>query len=189
MNVTNAIAFYNSARTEMLERMKIRDNLMIVYIGVVITIFTIAINTGKCHILYCIPYFGLGISFLVSQHYEGIGKLALFCAKEIGQFLKKNNAYAPQWDGSEILLKHPAWAVIVRGCSHGILLGLPSLMALVYNKQELVTSQGPYVHFLWFLGIICVLGTFLLLIISHVKRINLYKDWPKNKQPDMPTEE
>ena len=105
MPANSAREFYRSARDEMLTRMRIRDNILIVYLGAVSTLFAIAIKATNPEILFCIPYLALGAGLLVCQHYCVMGHLAHFCVTEIAHALEQENAHAPQWDRSATFME------------------------------------------------------------------------------------
>ncbi len=179
MPADSAREFYRSARDEMLTRMRIRDNILIVYLGAVSTLFAIAINSAHPEILFCIPYLALGAGLLVCQHYCVMGHLAHFCVTEIANVLEKQNAHAPQWDRSATFHELTSWSIQVRCISHMILLCLPGVMALMMNSKHVLDSPFPFGQ-LWWFSLLCILATLVLLAVTHWRRYRLYhsKDWP-----------
>ena len=187
MSTELAKELYRSAREEMLVRMKIRDNILIVYLGAVSGLFALAVNSKTPEMLFCVPYLGLGASLLVCQHYSVMGHLAKFCVVELGKFFKKNQIEAPQWDASGTFHELTSWSIVVRAISHLLLLCIPAIVALAFNSKHALNSPFPYGP-LWWLSLLCLFGTAAVLLGTHYHRQKLYNgpEWPwidKEKTP------
>ena len=62
---------YDAARQEILLRMRLRDQALLVYLALVGTIFGVSLSNqdeGGEYILMTIPYIALGVAIIVSQH-------------------------------------------------------------------------------------------------------------------------
>jgi hypothetical protein len=86
------IALYNTARQELIERIKLRDGALLGYITIVGTTFgiTIANKVGSQFdfdgylINLAIPFLCVIFTLVILQHHIVIGKLAAFTQKEMG---------------------------------------------------------------------------------------------------------
>jgi hypothetical protein len=116
---------YESARLELIERIKLRDHSLLVYLGVVGTILSAALAMpAKLEILLSIPYIALGVAVIISQHNEVIGSLGDFCARELEPFLRNLQPPedAPQWDNSAALHDYSMQAIKLRSWGHFLLI-------------------------------------------------------------------
>jgi len=185
MKVEAAIKFYEAAREEMMKRMKIRDNILIVYLGVITSLFAVAIKMNSYNILLSVPFLTLGASLLIAEHYVAMGRLSFFCASEIAAFLIENKINVPQLDTSETYYKFTKFSVYARCVSYLILTELPPIMALCYNKQHALNSPFPE-GVLWWFGLICIILLLVLIIGIHIARWLLYKNekwfWTNKKR-------
>lgn len=116
----SARKFVELAKHEAIERIRLRDNVLLLYLGAVATIFSLALNKTNAEMLLSIPFLALGATVIVCQHNLVIGDLSVFCAFEIGAFLRSLNPSedAPQWDGSKSLKTWHSCAIRMRTIGH-----------------------------------------------------------------------
>src|SRR5689334_15325438 len=83
-----ALEFYKTARAELIERIKLRDAALFLYIAAAATIFA-AVLSGKASraTLVVVPFVALGATIVIAQHHQVIGDLGLYCGKELDYFL------------------------------------------------------------------------------------------------------
>lgn len=102
-----AAQFHNSARTEIIDRIKQRDTALFLYLAGTATLFGLSFSSRLRPVLYAIPLLGLGASQVFSQHSVVIGALGRYLGLELDQWLRRSfpNLDIPiQWDNSESLL-------------------------------------------------------------------------------------
>ena|GEM_PF-2235543 len=167
---------YESARMELIERIQLRDNVLLLYLGAVGTIFGVSIGTtARLEILLVIPYLALGASTIVSQHHAMIGSLGDFLAHEIEPFLREIGEYAPQWDTSEALKASSNMSTLMgRTLGHLLLIIIPPIAGLSLNWRH-----GFYLTFpeglLWWSGVILTGMSIFGIWESHQWRMKLYR--------------
>ena len=87
---------YEMAQQEIQEHLQLRDNVLLVYLGAIGTIFGVALGTNAdMKILLVIPYLALGSSVIVSQHNALVGSVESYIVSELEPFLKKIGEHAP----------------------------------------------------------------------------------------------
>jgi ABC-type dipeptide/oligopeptide/nickel transport system permease component len=184
-NVETARKNYEVAHHQLIARVHMRDNVLLVYLTAIGTIFSVALsiifgakstNDEIKKILLTIPYLALGCSVIVSNHNIIIGALLNFCSMEIRPFLQNitPSEYAPQFDTSEYFEKSRILTLCFRTLGHGIILLTPCIVALYLNwKGSSLFSQ----ELLWWLAAGCTLFTLIIIIITFIIR----KKWQKEQ--------
>ncbi len=170
-----ALAFYQSARDEMLMRIRERELAMYVWLGALGTIITVAFKDGATSnykILLVLPALALGIAMRTNQHEMLIAALAAYCKTEIGLFLKDGrDRRLVHWDESVALQKRQEWVVILRNVVTFSLLILPSVLALVLNYKDLGTQHALFLS-AWISGLVFTVIVGLLEFQSLASRLN-----------------
>ena len=178
-NEQTIIAFYNTARQEILTRIKLRDNTLLFFIGVSSTIFAIPlVFESKSNLLLAIPYLSLGISLIVAQHNDIIGSLAAYLNKEFTKVKKKVGV--SHWDDSVCLHDFHKHAMLYRSFGHLTILLLPTGISLYQNKSMVSGTNGEKLMF-W--G--SVLSAFIVIslsVSSYITRRRLIKSKRKVSQ-------
>lgn len=170
---------YESARSELILRVRLRDNALLFYLAAVGTLFGLGIGLqSKPEILLTIPFVALGTGIIVAQHHEVIGALGFFLAHELDDFLKelKPPEKAPQWDNSLALKNHANTSMFYRMWSHLALLIAPCITSLGINYKHGIHSAFPYGP-LWWFCLICSLIMVYIIMNSHKRRLKLYEDY------------
>jgi hypothetical protein len=171
----SARTFYESARQELIQRIQLRDNVLLVYLGAIGTIFSVSLGTTvKPEILLVIPYLALGASVIVSQHNAVIGSLGIFLVFEIGPFLQKLKEGAPQWDNSASLHEYSTRAIWMRSFGHFLLIIVPPVAALSINWQSGFYGSFPE-NPIWWVGVLSTVASIYIIIEAHYWRKKLFK--------------
>jgi len=158
--VDTAIKNFEIANNQLTARVRIRNNVLLVYLTVTGTIFSIALGTtAKPEILLAIPYLALGCAIIVSHHNILIGALLDFCSKEIRGFIRKNSSKdeAPQFDSSESLKKYFSPTLKLRTWGHAIIIIIPTIVSLAFNWSHAIGSAFPLGPAWWFAAV-CGIG-------------------------------
>lgn len=193
-NDDTARAYYNSARTELIERIRLRDQIFVFYLAGVVAIFGLALGApNRTDILLFVPFIGLGGSIIISQHFAVIGALAAYCVLEVGPFLRSDRSAEdpPQWDASEALSSYHDAAIAMRTWGHVLLILLPSGCALGLMWRHGIFSPFP-LGTLWWVGLGCVLISGVVVWRTHQFRKSLHEKISENKKsskkaPEPPT--
>ncbi len=169
---------YEMARIELVERIRLRDNVLLVYLAVVGTVFTIALGaTAKPEILLTIPYLAMGCSILVSQHNSVIGTLLAFCTRELKPILQNlhPSEYAPEFGSSKSFKEHSMRSNIFRTTGHAVIVIVPCIVALSYNWQRGFKSPFP-VRIVWWFALVCTIFSIFVIRYVHGLRTKVYAD-------------
>lgn len=172
-----SLVLYKTARQEIVARIRLKDHILLSFIIAVSPLFAVALHTSKYEILFLVPYLGLAVTILICRHDLIIGKLSSYCARELGNYLRKNSINPPQWDSSAAFHEMTGYVFWAKFVSYLILLELPSFAALFYNYQH---RLSPFPNgTLWWFGTLAICCSLVALLISHITRWNLYrrKDW------------
>ncbi len=96
-------AFYTSARAEIIQRFKLRNNVLIFYLGAIGAIFSLGLSEDKhFKVILIIPYISLAVLLIIVQHNFVIDSIGKFCANEYNYyFTKLKIKKIPQWDNSK----------------------------------------------------------------------------------------
>jgi len=143
----SARKFYESARFELVAHIKLRESILLFYLGIMATLLGVAFSNQNINeILLVIPFIALSVSILVSQHHSAIGSLGLYCVEEIGPYIEKLQPpeFAPQWDNSKALLNAANEAMLSRMWAHIIVIMIPTILALALNYNHALNSAFPF---------------------------------------------
>jgi hypothetical protein len=168
---------YESARNELVQRIQLREQVLLFFVGGVATIYSVALGAeNKLEILLAVPYLAFGTAVILSQHNAVIGALGHFCVHEIGPFLKKlePSEHAPLWESSASLHQYSSKALGMRTLAHIVLIVTPALLGLLMNRHEALLADFAK-GIIWWIG--CS-GTGLalgFLVVTHVWRKKLYQ--------------
>ena len=168
---------YVSVRDEIMERIQLRDNVLVMYLGAIGAIFGLVLNNQALALeaLLVIPYLALGATAIISQHHAMIGSLGLFLATELEPFLKDIGEYAPQWDTSKtIQTKSHRFSWLGRRVGHIIIIDIPAIIALALNwRHSIYLPLGDLL--LWWSGVVLTTLSILTLFATSKWRKQLYR--------------
>lgn len=169
----SARQYHATARSEIIQRLQLRDNVLLVFLGATGALFGIALGTNaNPEILLVVPYLTLGATLIISQHHEVIGSLGLFLREELHPALEKMGDAAPEWDTSDALREYHSQAIWMRILAHTILLIIPPLGSLAINWHHRVVSAFPQ-GLAWWLGALFAGLSVVVLVRSHYQRKRL----------------
>lgn len=202
--IDTAIANYQCAQAELIQRIRLRDHVLLIYMSAVGVLLGIALkDTSYKQILLAVPLITLGVSILISQHNYLISLLGVFSSNEIGEFLKNitpDRADAVQWHNSKTLKDYYAKSTKLRSFGHGILILTPSLIALLINVEQFhmivirVVSKYATLNdgsvsayqnasllyeVMWVGGVLFTIVSFVVIHQVHIARIEHYntRNW------------
>lgn len=170
--------FYESARGELIHRIGLRDNALLVYLGAMTTLFGVSLGTSiSIASLLAVPFVALGATIIVSQHNAIIGSLASYCATEIQAYLDRTmkKDCPPQWENSVALCKYHRTSMRLRTGGHSILLLAPVIAALALNWQHALSSPFPE-GIMWWFGAVCAGVSCWIIRSVHIWRAKLYDE-------------
>ena len=165
------------ARKELLERLKLRDQVLIIHMGFVGAVFGVALGTtAHYEVLLAIPFVALAMAFIHGHHHCHLGALTAFCAMEIAPFLEKLGQEAPMFDNSETLCHLAAQATKRRSTGTVILFGVPCFISLIVNGRYAISFSSP-LTFAWWFGGICTVFAVYEIVRARRFRDNLFKGY------------
>jgi len=163
----SARTHHQSTRTEIINRLHLRDNILVLYLGAIGALFSITLGTSaNKEALLVVPYLCLGAATVISQHQEAIGSIGKFLYHELQPFMQKIRESAPQWDTSNALLEYRPQAIWLRTVGHLLLIVTPAIMALYINWRHGFYSpfpEGP----IWWCGLVFVVLAIAVIVKSH----------------------
>ena len=164
---------YEASRNEILERIRLRDNAQLAYLGAVGATFSIA-TSGHDSVLLVLPYLALAATLLVCQHDWTIATLCTFIAEELRAYLDGLREAAPSWEFSRTLSQYSIAAVRLRTTAHLVLIAAPAVFGQFWVKR---THATPGILFTsaWWLGWLALLGAAIVIGATYSQRIKNYK--------------
>jgi len=158
-----AFKFYDAARAELLERIRLRENILLLYMSAVATLLGISFGKQQLtlEILFVIPLLSFSVAILVSHHNSLIGSLGVYCSTELKKNLNLNlSSPVVQWDESKSLLDNSRKAIRSRYIPHLLIICVPAIIALALNQSHSVPIDS-WESAIWWL---CCLFTLLSFI-------------------------
>ncbi|OOQ70122.1 hypothetical protein C1S86_11165 [Vibrio parahaemolyticus] len=133
-----ALKFYDAARTELVERIRLRETILLFYITVIATLLGVAYNKANHHgVLLIIPYISFSIGYLLQHHNTLIGTLGRYChSLHISHLVYGFDKPLEQWDNSSILREQSELATSSRFWPQAAILSIPSGFALFVNHER-----------------------------------------------------
>lgn len=166
---------YDAARAELLTRVRLRDQVLLIYLGFVGAVFGLSLGASGTDnaILLTLPFLSLGCSILVSQHNAVIGALIKFNTEHISIFLTSINEGAPEFTNSPAFKNHSLRSNVLRSWGHMIILLVPCVISLSYNIRHAIGSPFPTGPAWWF-ALVCTIGTVWIIQYVHELRRDVY---------------
>lgn len=172
-------ASYDAARQEILLRMRLRDQILLTYLVVVVTLLGYALKDPEAYtIMFVIPFLALAAVSLITTHMVVADHLGEFCAKE----LDKCFGDVPQWDKSDTFHSYTGTSSMFRTVAHILILLVPCILALGVNYSHAFGSPFPYGP-LWWFCLVCFFGIIAILYVGYQARREKYKirEWEKER--------
>ena len=174
----NARVFYESARSELIERIGHRDNVLILYLGGVGALYGVALGTtASLRVLLAIPYLALGAATILSQHHAIIGQIGYYLATELHPFFESKSSSdccPPQWDTSKSMDSYHHKAMDQRFLGHLLLIVVPAVSALMFTNTLTLQSWTPE-NVLWWTGAAFTALSAWVVVAAHYWRKSLQK--------------
>jgi len=183
---STGIAFYNAARDEINERIKLRDQIILSFIVASGAVIGLAIGDvgGKGEtIALIIPYLGLGTSVLVATHHMAISRLGSYFQElapainqcRLSSFVEPEDKFIEinPWDTSEAYKRHGKRSSRYRMYAQLVIFFMPSFFALGvgWSKFKFPFSFPNDVHsILWTWGLLATVLSGAFLIYIHFNR-------------------
>ncbi|WP_221076762.1 hypothetical protein [Agarivorans aestuarii] len=170
-NIKLAEAYYECARNEIIQRIRLRDYILLVFLGAVSAIFSSVFrSSAEIEIVLVIPYLTLGAGVLVCQHNSKIGSLAEYCSVELEKFFHTNleGSLPPQWDNSKSLKEYSKYSITLRSWGHFIILLAPCAPALMLTVEH-ATGSFPLCVVWWGCLVCCGFVAWLKRHSFHVR--------------------
>jgi hypothetical protein len=186
-----AEAHYTAARDELLMRIRLRDNALLVFLAFSGAIFSVALSkqvasgNGSADpwlITIVIPFVSLGCGIIVAQHNAVIGALIRYIANDLKSFLRTQGCIVPEFGSSLTFKDHSLFSNRMRTGGHLVILSVPAIVALAANWEGGFYSSFPLGE-VWWLGVLSYLGLLFLTWYVHERRKNVYDttEWHKNE--------
>lgn len=172
---------YTAARAEIIQRMQLRDYVLLVFLGFTSAIFGVALGVpDHIEVLLSIPFLTLGAAILISQHNFMAAVLGEFLSTELKDEFGSLGESAPQWDDSDTFKGYAFCAARFRFWGHIFIIFIPSFVALcatwriAYYTLSTSLPDGHMLWTIWFLGFLCLIGAVVVIWLSHQWRMDIY---------------
>jgi hypothetical protein len=161
-----AIAFYNAARAEVVQRLALREQTFLAWIGTTGVILgfaaTAANNASTNHagthhffeplLVAMIPILSLPLSLAFYRHQLIIRYLSDYLRGDLRKFLREDQKDAPRhWDNSSALGARIGRFVVIEAAAHTVVLSVVPAACLVY----LIWVKGAAFWRLWYWWVGC----------------------------------
>jgi hypothetical protein len=168
---------YGIAHSEVDNRVRQRDNVLLVFLAASGTIFGVSLGTAKANeMLLVIPILALGCSILVAHHSLIIGMVYEYCYFELDQFLSTGNPS----NNPPIIERSLAWernregTIRLRSVGHSIILGAPCVVAMLFNWSHSYNFSMPATGG-WWLGMLCTMLSIIVMLKMNRDRIRSFQ--------------
>lgn len=166
---------YESSRNEVLERIRLRDNALLAFLGATGLVFGVASGgPPRPQFLLILPYLSLAAAFVVTQHDRTIGCICAFITQELDPFLREHSEYAPTWEASNFLRRFTSTAMTLRLISHSILILIPAVLALVWAWSAAATTR--LLQLVWWCAAVVTGICVFFLVSTHLERRKYYRE-------------
>lgn len=185
-------AFYSSARQEIIDRIRLREQLVAGFLVFLGAIAVVAFKEGnRPTTIPVVSWIAFAVALTLSQHQAAIGAIHQYliteferdlrccgkdCKKECGNDSGKGACAITQWDRSRALIGffHLDFGRVSWG--HALLLLFPSFFAQVlsYDAADCTLTNTWWVF--WCGGAACCFGTIVVLVRAHVSRKGRARD-------------
>jgi hypothetical protein len=176
--VTVATNYYRAVRDELVERVKLRDQVLLVYLGFVGAVLGASLTKDSWReIGLILPFLGLGCAILVSQHNAVIGALIRFINEDLKRKLKETGIDVPEFVSSNSFRGHSRYSNFSRSLGHAVVIMIPEIAGLGINFPHALLSPFPMGPAWWF-GLAFALCSAFVIYDSHRGRSRVYNDTP-----------
>ena len=164
-------AIYTTARQEIIERIKLRDQLVAGYVVFASVVLGLAVKDNASVSAIALPYVAFAAACLSRQHQQVIGGIARFLAAEFERDLRdvestvsstssiaKPSVPITQWDRSRSMLSLGHLPFERIGIVHYAIFVLPSFVALFITRPSWIWSDWAFLM-AWLISAFFAIGT------------------------------
>lgn len=175
-----------NARAELIQRISLRDNTLVLYLGTIGALLGLTKNdTIGTAFLLIIPFLAFGATIIIEQHHIMIGLLGYYLAVELNKEYKGINEFVPQWDGSFTITHRKSFGkypwLLQRRVGHVILITLPAVLSLIINYKYFFPED--VISIAWWVGSIFTFVSILTIFQTSKYRKELYDHYPEEQPP------
>jgi len=177
-SVTIASSHYTAARNELVERVKLRDHVLLIYLSFVGAIMGVSFSKNSwIEASLAIPFLGLACGILVSQHNIVIGALIRFINHDLKPSVEALSIHIPDFVSSPSFRGHSQYSNFLRSVGHAIIVITPQIVALGVNYKHATNSAFPMGPSWWF-GALFTLISGMFIQHAHASRARVYSETP-----------
>lgn len=168
-----------STHQQTIARLKMRDNILLVYLAATASIFGISLGAEKIsEITLIIPYLALGVAILYSHHNLFIGAALDYSSKELKKFIRNKfpNESIPSYHTSHSFRKFYSPAMWLMAIGSFILIIVPCIITLVFNFHYILSGESIALNIIWFLSFMCTIISTIILSFAHRLRMSTIKN-------------
>jgi len=168
---------YEIAHSDYGNHVRLRDNVLLIFLAASGTIFGVSLGTAKTNeMLLVIPILALGCSILVAHHSIIIGMVFEYCYFELNQFLsaEESNNCPPIIERSIAWEKTRESTIRLRSIGHSIILGAPCAVAILFNWSHAYIFSMPATGG-WWLGNLCTILSVVIINKMNKDRIKSFR--------------
>ncbi len=157
------VKHYDSVRKEIVERIRLRQAVIVLYVGFVGMVLGLAVK-GSQEIGIVIPLVSLGVAFIIRDHELALEAIRKFLKEEYGEFLNTTEGLKklPQWDSSAALMWYgKQWGFRFLGYI---------LLVIVSSIAGLRISYGVIDPLLTGLGVLSALFATIVFVATYIER-------------------
>lgn len=173
-----ALEFYKAARLELVERVKLRDQVLLVYLAFVGVISGASLSiSGSKEVAMTLPFLGMGCAILVSQHNSVIGALIRYTSVDLHNHLMPAKVTIAEFVNSSSFKGHSRQSNFFRSTGHAIVIIVPECTGLGINYTHALSSPFPLGPAWWF-GALCTIASVVIILVAHLGRHRVYTQTP-----------
>lgn len=182
-----ALAFYETARSEIITRIQMRETAIFVWLGAIGVVGGIAFSGEHPpqEVLLILPLLGVGFAMRISDHERIIGQLAVYTSKELAPFLSTEPQLL-QWDSSVTLhdKSFQGKIVRVRGDVYYIFIVIPEALALALNA-EFIERGGLLAWLVAAVDLLCIVLSAVFVATARKARVRSTKETKPQPQDSL----
>jgi hypothetical protein len=174
-SVEVALRFFDSARSEMMARIELRETSLLAYLAAVGAVVGAAVQAKNALLVAVVPFLGLSIAILQLHHNGVIGAIVRYLTKEVGPVLAASGSGLKDYENSDSRRDFVRFGRWHRFVGELILIVLPSLLSTIVVSQA--RGLGPHRLAVLSGSWICVLASTLCVFEVLRQRVkNLRRD-------------
>ncbi len=174
--------FYKVIHNHNIERVRLRESALILYLGSVGVIFGLAFGESIMkEILLITTFLSLGVSIIIAQHHNLIGTLLKYLTDEFIPYYRNEHSEIPFWELSETRHKYANRDITQRLIGNLILICVPPIASLflTHDLEPSILSILQTTK-IWFIDIFITLVSIIVTWNSYKYRKELL-DNTRNK--------